>query len=88
MQPRFQSSLPRPWEEQTTFNDSLFEWMQRAPWLALSAGAHALLLIVLMAIPWDLLHQEEPVVVATALEQLPAEVFEETPPEEPEPIEQ
>ena len=35
-----ESSLPRPWEEEITFNDVLYDWMSRAPWLAISAAAH------------------------------------------------
>ncbi len=68
----------------TAFDDALYEWMQRAPWLAISAAAHALLFIILLAIPWELLEKQETVVLATALEQLPESVFEDPPPD-PEP---
>ena len=64
------------------FNDALYEWMHRAPWLAISASAHVLLFIILLAIPWDLLRESEPVVIASGMEQLPQQVFEDPPPEE------
>lgn len=77
------SSLPRPWEQERGFEDALYDWMQRAPWMALSAIAHALLLLVLLAIPWDLITTEEPAVLIANLstpEELP---FEDPPPPEP-----
>ena len=49
----------RAWEEELSFQDALFEWMNRAPWLALSATAHAMGLLVLSLIPWTLLEQRE-----------------------------
>jgi hypothetical protein len=70
-----------------TFNDSLYEWMQRAPWLAISAVAHVLLFIVLLAIPWELLQKEEPVVIASGMEQFPDDVFEDPPDEIEPPVE-
>ena len=30
-----ESSLPKPWEQEETFNDVLYDWMGRAPWLAI-----------------------------------------------------
>ena len=87
MQPFIQSSLPHPWEQERTFDDALYEWMTRAPWLALSAAAHAIVLVVLLAIPWDLLREEEPVVVMSAIEHVPDTVFEEPIVEPPPPIE-
>lgn len=52
-----ESSLPRPWEVESNFQDHLYDWMQRAPWLALSAAAHMLVFFVLMSIPWDRFQQ-------------------------------
>jgi len=54
-----ESSLPKVWEQETTFNDVLYEWMSRAPWLAISAIAHLLIFLILMAIPWDLLTKKD-----------------------------
>ena len=36
------STLPKPWEEETSFHDVLYDWMGRAPWLAISCAAHLL----------------------------------------------
>ena len=83
-----ESSLPKIWEEEHTFNDILFEWMDRAPWLALSALAHALGFVILMAIPWHLLSTEEVKVIEASIEQTPEDVWEEPPEEEPEEIEE
>ena len=35
-----ESSLPKPWEQEQSFNDVLYEWINKAPWLAIS-GARA-----------------------------------------------
>ncbi len=83
-----ESSLPRSWEEEHTFNDVLYDWMQRAPWLGLSALAHAVLFGVLYAIPWDLLYPEPATSIQASIEQTPEELFEDPPPEEPEEIEE
>ena len=48
-----ESSLPKPWEEEVTFNDILYDWMTRAPWLAISLGAHLVVFIIIAAIPWQ-----------------------------------
>ena len=48
-----ESSLPKPWEQEQTFNDVLYDWMSRAPWLAISLAAHLLIFFILAAIPWD-----------------------------------
>jgi hypothetical protein len=69
--------------ESSGFDDALYAWMQRAPWLALSALAHALVAAILMAIPWELLEREEPKTILVALADVPVESFEE-PPREPE----
>ena len=45
------------------FSDVLYEWMNRAPWFALSAAAHLVAILVLMAIPWDLIRRDEPTVI-------------------------
>ena len=76
-----ESSLPKPWEVEATFHDTLYEWMSRAPWLAISGAAHLLLFFLLMAIPWDLLQKREEQVIQTAL-QPQEEIPFEPPPEE------
>jgi hypothetical protein len=83
-----ETSLPKPWEEETTFNDILYDWMSRAPWLAISAAAHVVVILILMAIPWDLLRGDTGKEITASLEQPPEEVFEDPPPEEPEEIEE
>lgn len=78
-------TLPRPWEEEESFNDLLYDWMSRAPWLALSFGAHVIAFIVLSAIPWNAFFREEERTLDASIEQPLPEAFEEPPPEEPEP---
>ena len=71
------------------FNDVLHEWMERAPWLALSLAAHALVILILVALPWDELRNRdrERVICLVALPE--PELFEDPPPEEtPELLEQ
>jgi len=83
---QIESSLPKSWEAETSFNDILYDWMSRAPWLALSALAHVIVFLVLWAIPWDLLLPEDPVEIQADIQATPEDVFEEPPPEEPEEI--
>ena len=72
-----ETTLPKPWEEEHSFNDVLYDWMQRAPWLAISAAAHLLVFFILMAIPWDKLSRREDRVIEAQLQQTPEEEFEE-----------
>jgi hypothetical protein len=84
------TTLPRPWEVEVTFQDTLYDWMSRAPWLALSGAAHLLLFFLLMAVPWDALRREEPPVIQASIAPEPQELFEpeiEEPPDEVEPEE-
>lgn len=53
-----ESTLPRPWEVEEDFHDVLYDWMQRAPWLAISVAAHLVVFLIIQAIPWNLF--EEP----------------------------
>ncbi|MCZ6596339.1 MAG: hypothetical protein O7B99_01735, partial [Planctomycetota bacterium] len=82
-----QSTLPKPWEHETTFHDVLYEWMSRAPWLMISAAAHLLILFILMAIPWEMLSRQEAPAIAATIEPPPDDIFDDPPPEEPQPIE-
>ena len=70
------------------FNDLLYDWMARAPWIGISAAAHLVVFLVLMAIPWGLLREEASVEIAASLEPTPIEEFVEPEPELDEPIEQ
>jgi hypothetical protein len=83
-----ESSLPKPWEEEQTFNDVLYDWMSRAPWLMISAAAHLLIFFILMAIPWEYLQREKPPVIQAQMEAPPEEPFEEPEEEIEEEIEE
>ena len=49
-----ESTLPKSWEQEETFNDVLYEWMSRAPWLAISAALHLVIFLIIQAIPWEI----------------------------------
>jgi hypothetical protein len=83
-----ESSLPRPWEQETTFNDVLYDWMSRAPWLAVSAAAHLIFFLILSVFPWDIFRPQQGTEIQATIEQTPEEVFEDPPEEEPEEIEE
>ncbi len=84
------TSLPNTWEEQQSFHEHLYEWMGRAPWIALSIAAHLLVALVLMAIPWELIAEdrEKAVLIADIAPESEAEFLEPPPPviEELEPV--
>lgn len=71
----------RPWEEEASFHDLLYDWMQRAPWLGLSMAAHLFVLFLLMSVPWEAL-RAEPERIFHSGPVPPPEEFFETPPEE------
>jgi hypothetical protein len=71
-------------ESDDSFSGTLYRWMNRAPWLAISAAAHLLLVVFLLAIPWDELREHEPPILRVNAEAPPPETFE-SPPLEPEP---
>jgi len=81
-----ETTLPKSWEEEQTFNDILYDWMGRAPWLALSAAAHLVVFLIIMAIPWNLFEQPEEIEIQASIEQPPEEIFEDPPEEEEEEI--
>ncbi|MDP6539679.1 MAG: terpene cyclase/mutase family protein [Planctomycetota bacterium] len=85
---QIESTLPKPWEEEVTFNDILYDWMSRAPWLGISAVAHVMGFLVLSLIPWNLLSNEEGGEINADIEQVPEEIFEDPPEEEEPPIEE
>ena len=72
-----ETTLPKPWEEEQSFNDVLYDWMSRAPWMAISAAAHGLIYVILSAIPWDALNEDKGKKIEAKLEQPPEEIFEE-----------
>lgn len=83
-----ESTLPKSWEREQTFNDVLYDWMSRAPWLALSAAAHLIVVLILVLIPWDQILRGPDKKIEASLDQAPEEVFEDPPPEEPEELEE
>ena len=91
---QIESTLPKPWEEERTFNDSLSDWMASGPWLAISIILHVSGYFVVSAIPWHLLNpDDEKVMMAQNVQQEedPLDEEEEEPEEEleePEPIEE
>lgn len=72
-----ESNLPKPWEQEVTFNDHLYEWMGKAPWIAISAAAHLLAFFILQTIPWDKLNPPPDKPLQASVQQTPEEEFEE-----------
>jgi hypothetical protein len=83
-----ETTLPKAWEEEVTFNDMLYDWMERSPWFILSIAVHGILLGVMLLIPWHLFGNEEEKIIEAAIEQVPEDVFEDPPEEEIEEIEE
>lgn len=67
-------------EEPRTFADDLYDWMGRAPFLAIAFVLHLVAFVILSAIPWST-RDDEPRLVISAVMPPPPDVFEE--PEEP-----
>jgi hypothetical protein len=82
-----QSTLPKSWEEEQTFNDVLYDWMSRAPWLAISAAAHLLAFFIIANVPWNLIFKKPEKEIVAQVEAPQVEEYEE-PPEEPEEVEE
>ena len=83
-----ESTLPKSWEQEETFNDVLYEWMSRAPWLAISAALHLVIFLIIQAIPWGLFGQDDEVMIDASVDQAAEELPEDPPEEEPEEIEE
>tara|TARA_R110002126_G_scaffold25583_3_gene87472 strand:- start:17904 stop:19472 length:1569 start_codon:yes stop_codon:yes gene_type:complete len=83
-----ETTLPKPWEMEETFNDVLYDWMSRAPWLAISAIAHGAAIFLLAAIPWNMFDKPEETIIQASVDTPPEDVVEEPPPEEPEEVEE
>lgn len=85
--PTIESTIPRPWEVEETFHDSLYDWLERAPWFAISAAAHLVVLLIIQAIPWNLFEREQ-VHILEASVDVPSQMDFLDPPDEPmEPVE-
>lgn len=67
--------------QQESFADALYEWMERAPWIAISAAFHLVVFLILAAMPWTIFERPEEQVIKTYIEAV-AEP-EVTEPEEP-----
>ena len=74
---RVESTLPKPWEEETTFNDILYDWMSRAPWLAISAVTHVMVFLLLAVIPWSIFSSDPEQVIEATLAKPLEDVFED-----------
>ena len=80
------STLPKPWEEDESFHDILYDWMERAPWMLVSGALHFVLFLIVAAIPWSVFEPTDDQIIVAELEApLPEEAIED-PPEEPEEI--
>lgn len=82
---QIESHMPKPWEDEETFNDVLYEWMSKAPWLLISAALHFVIGIIMAAIPWSAFNQQPEQVIEASVEQPPDDPIEEEE-EEPEEI--
>jgi hypothetical protein len=85
---QIETTLPKSWEEEVTFNDMLYDWMGRAPWFLLSIAIHGIGLLVMVLIPWHLFGGAPDKVIDADIAQAPEEVFEDPPEEEIEEIEE
>jgi len=81
-----ESHILRPWEQEQTFNDVLYEWMGRAPFLAIAFAIHLFAFFILSAIPMDTSIDKTEQVIQASIPPPPEDPFEE--PEEPEEIEE
>ncbi len=81
---RIESTLPKAWEEGETFSDTLYEWMNRTPWVAISAALHVVVFMIIAAIPWNVFEKEKKIIIICPIAELPPEIPVEI--IEPEPI--
>ncbi len=80
------STLPKSWEEEESFHDVLYDWMERAPWILLSGGLHFVLSLIVAAIPWSVFEPAEEQEIIADIETPAVEEPPEDPPEKPEEI--
>ena len=83
---QIQTSLPPVWEQEQTFNDVLYDWMGRAPWLGISAALHLVIFLIVQAVPWNLFDSGDEVILEASVDQAPEEPPEDPPEEEIEEI--
>ena len=81
------AATPRDWEHDRSFHDLLYEWMGRAPWLAISLVGHAMFFLLLAVVPWHIFEKKEEKIIHTTIADVTEPVVEEDPPEELEPVE-
>jgi hypothetical protein len=80
------SHLPKAWEQELTFNDILYEWLGRAPWLGISAIAHLMFFLIMAVIPWHILSDKPQKIIITSVVPPEEQITEEPLVEMPEPI--
>jgi len=69
------------WREEETFSDSLYDWMQRMPWMAVSLAAHLIVFLVIQSIPWSLFNAQDEVIIHATVAPVAPPEFEDPPPE-------
>jgi hypothetical protein len=85
---RIETTQLKSWEQEETFNDVLYDWMSRAPWLAISAAAHGVVFAIIAAVPWNWLNSKPEVIIQASIDKPQEEEFEDPPEEEEEEIEE
>ncbi|MEO2094728.1 MAG: hypothetical protein ABGY71_11745 [bacterium] len=80
-------NLPRSWEREVTFHESLYQWMEHAPWLGISCLAHLMAILLLAIMPWSLFERSEEVILQVAPLAPEEEVFQVEPDEVPPEVE-
>ncbi len=77
----------KAWEQDRSFHDILYEWMERAPWLAISLVGHVMFFLLLAVVPWHILEKRPDKIVHCFPVEKPEPIVEEVPDEIVEPIE-
>lgn len=72
---------------ESEFLDMVYEWMEHAPWIAISAAAHVIVFLILVIVPWSLIQSDEERVIIAQIIPTPEELIEPPPPEVVEPVE-
>lgn len=70
------------WREEESFSDSIYEWTNRMPWMAISVAAHLILFLIIQAVPWNLFTQQPEKKIVCSLPIPTAPELEDPPPEE------
>jgi hypothetical protein len=82
------TTLPRSWEEERTFNDVLYDWLGRAPYLAVAVALHLLAIFLAHLIDWNTRPVVEEKTIMAGFEPPPIDEIEDPPPPEPEVVEE